>query len=117
MNRLFTNATMSFISMYGRNLGKVAFGKSHICGVVIGKSNILHAPAVDITFWCRDRPKTDFTFSAENENGPKMEFHFRPETETKTKTATGTYFWPKTKTKLSSSSNNMRQSNVLLCEL
>jgi len=52
MNRLFTNAAMSFLSMYGRNLGKLAFGKSHICGVVIGKSNILHAPAVDITFWC-----------------------------------------------------------------
>ena len=34
----------------------------------------------------RDRPKTDFTFSAENENGQKMTFHFRPETETKTKT-------------------------------
>jgi len=50
----------------------------------------------------RDRPKTDFTFSAENENGPKMKFHFRPETETKMKTAT--YFRPKTKTKLSSSS-------------
>ena len=62
----------------------------------------------------RDRPKTDFTFSAENENGPKMTFHFRPETETKT----ATYFRPKTKTKtnLSSLSNNMRQSNVLLCE-
>ena len=60
----------------------------------------------------RDRPKTDFTFSAENKNRPKMKFHFRPETETKTKTAT--YFWPKTKTKLSSSRNNMRQSNVLL---
>jgi len=43
-----------------------------------------------------------------------MKFHFWPETETKTKTAT--YFWPKTKTKLSSSSNNMQQSNVLLCE-
>ena len=56
----------------------------------------------------------DFTFSAENENWPKMTFHFRPKTETKTKTAT--YFRPKTKTKtkLSSSSNNMRQSNVLL---
>jgi len=54
----------------------------------------------------------DFTFSAENENGPKTKFHFRPETETKTKTAT--YFRPKTK--LSSSSNNMRQSDVLLCE-
>ena len=60
--------------------------------------------------------KRDFTFSDENENGPKMTFHFRSETETKTKTAT--YFRPKTKTKtkLSSSSNNMRQSNVLLCE-
>ena len=56
----------------------------------------------------RDRPKTDFMFSAEN--GPKMTFHFRPETETKT----ATYFRPKTK--LNSSSNNMRQSNVLLCE-
>jgi len=64
----------------------------------------------------RDRPKTDFTFSAENENGPKMKFHFRPETETKTKTAT--YLRPKTKTKtkLSRSRNNMRQSNTLLCE-
>jgi len=56
----------------------------------------------------RDRPKMDFTFSGENENGPKIKFHFRPETKTKT----ATYFRPKTKTKLSSSSNNMRQSNV-----
>ena len=43
---------------------------------------------------------------------PKMKFNFRPETETKKKTAT--YFRPKMK--LSSSTNNMRQSNVLLCE-
>ena len=39
-----------------------------------------------------------------------MKFHFRLETETKT----ATYFRPKTK--FSSSSNNMRQSNALLCE-
>jgi len=64
----------------------------------------------------RDRPKTDFTFSAENEKGPKMKFHFRPETETKTKTAMSFRPKTKTKTKLSSSRNNMRQSNVLLCE-
>jgi len=69
------------------------------------------------TYFCnslntRDRPKTDFTFSPENENGTKMKFHFRPETKTKT----ATYFRPKTKTKLGSSRNNMRQSNALLCE-
>ena len=29
----------------------------------------------------RDRPKTDFTFSAENEKGPKMTFHFRAEND------------------------------------
>jgi len=42
----------------------------------------------------RDQPNTDYTFSAENENWPKMKFHFRPETKTKT----ATYFRPKTKT-------------------
>jgi len=82
-----------------------------VCKVV----GCLYISSCCIVFEIRDRPKTDFMFSAENENGPKMKFHFRPETETKTETAT--YFRPKkTKTKLSSSSNNMRQSNVLLCE-
>ena len=81
----------------------------------IGSSAGRSSASTELGMLVRDRPKTDFTFSAENENGPKMKFHFRPETETKTKTAT--YFRPKTKTKtkLSSSSNNMRQSNVLLC--
>ena len=46
----------------------------------------------------RKRAKNEMSFSAE------------------TKTKTATYFRPKMKTKLSSSSNNMRQSNVLLCE-
>ena len=64
-------------------------------------SSVLQPPAPDalqVANEIRDWPKTDFTFSAENENGPKMTFYFLPETETKTKTAT--YFRPKTKTKL-----------------
>jgi len=70
------------------------------------RSYIVCSIVMFLYIFIRDRPKTDFTFSAENENGPKMTFHFRPETKTKT----ATYFRPKTKTntKLSISSNNMR---------
>ena len=39
MNRLFSNGVMSYVSMHGRNYGKVAFGKTRICGLVVGKSN------------------------------------------------------------------------------
>jgi len=51
MDRLFTNATMSFLSVYGRNLGKMAFGKTRVCGIVVGKHNSSHIFATNITFW------------------------------------------------------------------
>ena len=41
MDRLFTNNTMSYLSMQGKNLGKIAFGETNICRVVIGRSRML----------------------------------------------------------------------------
>lgn len=36
MSRLCTNQVMSFLSMSGRNLGKLAFGDTNLCDVVVG---------------------------------------------------------------------------------
>jgi len=40
MSRLFNNSTMSFLSMKGRNLGKVALEKTRICGIVVGMKRV-----------------------------------------------------------------------------
>jgi len=37
MNRLFTNHVMSFLSLDGRNYGKMAFRNTPLCQVVAGK--------------------------------------------------------------------------------
>ena len=40
MNCLFSNPrVMPFLSMHGRNYGKVVFRRTNICGLVVGKSN------------------------------------------------------------------------------
>jgi hypothetical protein len=39
---LFSNNTMSFLSMSGRNLGKLAFGQTQICSIVVGKLMFFH---------------------------------------------------------------------------
>jgi len=41
MSRLFTNNTMSFLSLSGWNYGKVAFGDSAICSILMGMDKLL----------------------------------------------------------------------------